>query len=281
MHSSLNRIHRTAAFVTFGALTVTVLHLNEREAATTARAEYPVINLLRFLAAAWVLVFHAQIHFGEIAALRPVSPIIGQGVLAMSLFFILSGFILSFRYSEFEDADAFKKFYIARIARLYPVYLITGALTVWTLSGQMDNYPLAAAKDGLGSIVWLLIVVVLFVTATQAWFPSLFPVWNFGGSWSLSVEAFFYTLFPMLRTRLANLSDEALLRVVIGVPLMILAVAAGMQANRTANDATSVVFYSVPIYRLPEFIMGIAGFILFAQRRRFRDSYLKFSIVLA
>lgn len=248
--------------------------------APAARAEYPVINLLRFVAAAWVLVFHAQFHFGEIDALWAVAPVIGQGVLAMSLFFILSGFILSFRYTGFPDRDAVRKFYVARIARLYPVYLFTGALTIWTLFGQMGDFRLAS-HGMVGSVLWALIVIVMFVTATQAWFPSLFPVWNFGGSWSLSVEAFFYALFPFLRVRIDGFSDRVLLLIVLGIPLLALALAAGLQVNLTEDDATSIVFYSVPIYRLPEFIFGIAGFILFVQRNRFRDIFLYFSLVLA
>lgn len=248
--------------------------------APAARAEYPLINLLRFVAAAWVLVFHAQFHFGEIDALWAVAPVIGQGVLAMSLFFILSGFILSFRYADFPDRDAIRKFYVARISRLYPVYLVTGALTIWTLWSQMGDFPLAD-RGTIGGALWVLIVVVMFVTATQAWFPSLFPVWNFGGSWSLSVEAFFYALFPLLRTRINGLSDRALMLIVLGTPLLSLMVAGGLQANLTKDGATSIVFYSVPIYRLPEFVLGIAGFVLFVQRDKFRDMFFYFSAALA
>lgn len=247
---------------------------------SVARAEYAVINLLRFVAAAWVLVFHAQLHFGEIDALWALTPVIGQGVLAMSMFFILSGFILSFRYSSFPDRDEIRKFYIARISRLYPVYLVTGALTVWTLFDQMGDFSLAN-KGTIGGVLWVLIVVAMFVTATQAWFPALFPVWNFGGSWSLSVEAFFYALFPFLRTRIDGLSDRNLLLIVFGIPLLSLALAGGLQASLTADSATSIVFYSVPIYRLPEFILGIAGFILFVQRNKFRNQFLYFSATLA
>lgn len=254
--------------------------LSGDEAAQPVRAEYPLINLLRFVAAAWVLVFHAQFHFGELTALAILSPVIQQGVLAMSLFFILSGFILSFRYSSFPDRESLKKFYIARISRLYPVYLITGALTIWTLFGQMGDYPLAM-RGTAGATLWVLIVIVLFVTATQAWFPSLFPVWNFGGSWSLSVEAFFYALFPHLRTRLGTMSDRALLLIALGIPVLALVIAAGLQANLTKDSATSIVFYSVPIYRLPEFILGIAGFILFVQRDKYRTVFLRASVALS
>lgn len=245
-----------------------------------AGGEYSLINLMRFVAAAWVLVFHANLHFGSLPALGLVTPIIEQGVLAMSLFFILSGFILSSRYAAFPDRHALVSFYIARVSRLYPVYLVMGILTVWTLSSQMGNYTLGSGGT-LKTMVWLAIVGLMFVTATQAWFPSLFPVWNFGGSWSLSVEAFFYALFPMLRTRLDGFSDKVLLGIVMGVPVLAIAMVAGLQASRTPQGDMSLIFYSVPIYRLPEFILGIAGFLLFKSRNHPITSFLAFSAVLA
>ncbi len=227
--------------------------------------EYSLINLLRFVAASWVLIFHAQLHFGNVPALSAVSPIFEQGVLAMSLFFILSGFILSSRYSAFPDRGSLVDFYTARVSRLYPVYLIMGVLTAWTLYGQMDAYSITG-DNPLKNLLWLALVGCMFVTATQAWFPSLFPVWNFGGSWSLSVEAFFYALFPMMRTRLDKFSDKTLLGIVIAVPLFSIAMVAGLQASRTNQNDMSIIFYSVPICRLPEFILGIAGFLLFKVR---------------
>jgi len=183
------------------------------------KQQYEVINLLRFVAAAWVLIFHAQIHFGKIDALYYLQPMIQQGVLAMSVFFILSGFILSYRYTRFTETGSFKRFYIARLARLYPVYLFTGLATIWTLHDRIEDFPLAN-HGTIGLAVWTLGVIVLFLFALQAWFPSLFGVWNFGGSWSLSVEAFFYTLFPALRSRISNLENSSLWLVVIFTPLL-------------------------------------------------------------
>lgn len=151
---------------------------NNGTEATMGHKEFSVINFLRFLAAAWVLIFHAQIHFGQIEHLWIMNPLIGQGVLAMSLFFILSGFILSYRYRDFSQSGTVTKFYIARIARLYPVYVFMGIVTVWTLSDRMSDFPLAE-EGGVGAAIWIALVTLMFVTATQAWFPSLFTVWNF------------------------------------------------------------------------------------------------------
>lgn len=111
---------------------------------------FPIINLLRFIAAFWVLIFHARVHFGYIPFLSSLMPIIQQGVLAMSMFFILSGFILSYRYSDFKENGSWAAFYQARIARLYPVYLFMGFLTIWTLSTDKAEFVMANHSVGGG-----------------------------------------------------------------------------------------------------------------------------------
>lgn len=227
---------------------------------------FPVINLLRFVAAFWVLIFHARIHFGDLPDLWPIMPIIEQGVLAMSLFFMLSGFILSYRYSGFTEPGSWSAFYKARVARLYPVYLFMGIVTIWTLGSTREGFLLAEWGAG-GQLIWLAIVVGLFVLALQAWFPAFFSVWNFGGSWSLSVEAFFYSMFPALREKFNSMSNGALVAVIYGTPLVLILILVGMIASLHDEKVSSIVFYSVPIYRLPEFLLGIAGYCYFLERR--------------
>lgn len=226
---------------------------------------FPVINLLRFAAAFWVLIFHARIHFGDLPNLWPIMPIIEQGVLAMSLFFMLSGFILSYRYSGFTEPGGWSSFYKARFARLYPVYLFMGIVTIWTLASTDEGFWLAERSTG-GQLIWLAIVVGLFLLALQAWFPAFFGVWNFGGSWSLSVEAFFYALFPVLREKFNSMNSLALAIFVYGTPIALLLILVGMIASLHDQNVSSIIFYSIPAYRLPEFLLGIAGYCYFIER---------------
>lgn len=244
------------------------------------KEQYEVINFLRFVAAGWILIFHAQIHFGKIGAIYYLQPIIQQGVLAMSVFFVLSGFILSYRYASFSEPGSLKKFYIARIARLYPVYLFTGFATIWTLHDRIEDFPLANFGS-IGLAMWTAGIIVLFIFAMQAWFPSLFGVWNFGGSWSLSVEAFFYMLFPALRGRISSLSSNSLWMVVICTPFLWLFIYFQLIVSLSESKPTAIIFYSVPIYRLPEFIFGIAAFVLFVERRATQRLYAVFALACA
>lgn len=69
-------------------------------------AQLPALTGLRFLAAACIVVFHANHHFGGI--------VIGAGVawaLAVTLFFMLSGFILAYNYPSLSGLAATRRFW--------------------------------------------------------------------------------------------------------------------------------------------------------------------------
>jgi peptidoglycan/LPS O-acetylase OafA/YrhL len=233
-----------------------------------SKKEFFAINGIRFIAAFWVLLFHATGQFGTLDSLRWLQPAIDQGPLAMTVFFVLSGYILSYRYTTFANTEDYQQFTAARIARLYPVYLFIGIVTLWTLPDSFQHYFLSSEFGLAGQLLFSLIVVVLFVVAIQAWFPSLFYVWNFNGSWSLSVEAFFYALFPYLRGALNRCGILGLRATVYGTPLLMLLLLAGSIASMTSPQFDTKLYYVLPIFRLPEFIFGIAGYILFVERQQ-------------
>src|SRR4051812_30572917 len=75
------------------------------------RADLPVLTSLRFPAALWVVLFH----FGYL-------PI---GWLAVTFFFILSGFILTYVYLEGDGlAKSDEAFWKARLARIAPAFYL-------------------------------------------------------------------------------------------------------------------------------------------------------------
>lgn len=232
------------------------------------KKEFFALNGLRFVAAFWVLIFHCSFHFGRLPALSSVQPIIENGTLAMTLFFMLSGFVLSYRYRGFSTTEEVRSYTAARLARLYPVYAVMGLVTLWMIPAAASNFALYANYGYVGKIIFLALLCLLFVLALQAWFPAFFPVniWNFGGSWSLSVEAFFYSLFPWLRNRLTKLAVPKLAILLAAMLLTMAVITAGMLASQIGGQDASSVFYVVPIFRFPEFVLGVVGFVLFAER---------------
>lgn len=239
---------------------------------TNPARELFAINGLRFLAATWILLFHASINFGSLRIASVMQPLLDQGVLAMTLFFMLSGFILSYRYTNLATSGAIIEYLSGRIARLYPVYLFIGLTTLWQIVEQFGYH--------FGVVPFVLLTIFLFVLCLQAWFPNLFGIWNFDGSWSLSVEAFFYSLFPKLRQSVQQLNDRSLRLITCLLPLSMALVSLGLYFSETQSPNNSIMYYVLPIFRLPEFIFGICGYTLFVERnlnRRFL-SYISISI---
>ena len=109
------------------------------------------------------------------------------GPIAVSYFFVLSGFIMAVAYYapwKNNPATHFNqwKYWLARLARIYPVYLLALLLMI-AASWRSDG------SDPL--------TVALSLSMFQAWVPGYAMTLNSPG-WSLSVELFFYLSFPLL-----------------------------------------------------------------------------------
>lgn len=131
-----------------------------------------------------MLLFHGA---SELGALSPgLSGFVGNGFVGVSLFFILSGFVLTYTYQG--SRATLGEFYGARIARIYPVYLFSLLLAA-------PIFFKGFIAGGNGERVAPLVLGKLFMI--QSWIPWMEHNWNVP-SWSLSTEAFFYLLFPVL-----------------------------------------------------------------------------------
>lgn len=144
------------------------------------------LTFTRYLAALTVVFFH----FGQNAfpaSNSLLKPIITAGPIAVSYFFVLSGFIMAVAYYaplKHDNAANFNtwKYWLARLARIYPVYLVALLLMI------------AANLRGDGSDP---LTVALSLSMLQAWIPGYAMTLNSPG-WSISVELFFYLSFPIL-----------------------------------------------------------------------------------
>lgn len=150
------------------------------------------LNGLRFFAAMAVVCFHyAGRVSGFSAAPLAVKNLVGCGPIALPFFFLLSGFVLSHAYTDRMPSEPAGRgrFWMARFARLYPVYLLAFVLFAPV---AYEKYVRLHADGGIGTAVW---GGALSLFTLQAWTPFS-QAWN-GPSWSLSVEAFFYAIFPI------------------------------------------------------------------------------------
>lgn len=144
------------------------------------------LTVLRFFAAMWVVAFHYWPDLG------PVFPnVVSKGYLGVELFFVLSGFILSHVYLQAfgERRFSYLDFLWARLARIYPVHIVTLA----GMGALIGVAVLVGVQAGENTIVWASLPAQLFLT--QAWGLAPQGGWNHP-SWSISAEWFAYLSFP-------------------------------------------------------------------------------------
>lgn len=144
---------------------------------------------LRGLAACAVgLLFHARLLYGDatnpFAGLAPIEWFQQYGWAFVDLFFVLSGFVFAHTYLtgwQLRPGMTARQFWLARIARLWPLHLVLLAFTVLLLRGEPSTTPVNVLLSAL-------MLQVLVDNPTE--------VLN-GPAWSLSVEMFAYGLFVL------------------------------------------------------------------------------------
>lgn len=201
----------------------------------------PSLTGLRAVAAGMVFGVHVAISglFAAGSAEHALSRTFGAGAVGVSFFFILSGFVLTWSARPTDTAHAFWR---RRAVKIYPVYLVALAVSV---VGLVCMQLPAGPK-----------VTVPAAFLVQSWFPS--PDVHFGAnsvSWSLSDEAFFYALFPLLLAGLARVRTERLWAAVVACTAGVLCVPLLAALLPTADHYWFV--YVFPPVRLLEFVLGI------------------------
>jgi peptidoglycan/LPS O-acetylase OafA/YrhL len=205
-------------------------------------------------------------HFGgsALASFPVLRDIRAGGFIGVSFFFVLSGFVLAYNYEGVRAAGVswVRRFAVARAARIYPVYVLSLAIMVpvdfWN-SWAQTNFGHAILHTGLG--------LALTLTMIQSWLPGHSQSIN-PPAWSLSDEAFFYLIFPMLLGFLARVRTlRTICLLAVGVFILQLA-AVLLLAPYFGADV------SFPPARLAEFFAGVVGGLIFLRYRwRFSSTW--------
>lgn len=146
------------------------------------------LELLRFLAAIWVVLFHAN---GSLEARGydvPFSEFFGFGGAGVDLFFVLSGFVIGL--TQLQAPKSLGSFIRARLIRIVPAYWVISLLTLVVvfslgLAGMQFE---AFSQLGLD---WLLSSFAFVSMASGFDFPFVYQ------GWTLEFEMLFYTLFAL------------------------------------------------------------------------------------
>lgn len=228
-------------------------------------SEISELTSIRFFAALHVLLFHNFYTAGWAASGAPdwIRSIISYGDLAVTFFFLLSGFIITYVYADEEGKvrGTKKKFYLARFSRIYPVYLFAFMLDLPRgLSYFFETFETREA------VLKICVSAVAHLTMLQSWHPRLTPVWN-SPAWSLSAEMFFYLIAPFAMRFLFKAKNNWTLMWILFLipPVLYYAIWNFTSLQINHDPALLVLWRSFPLLRSTEFLIGIFLGKLFIQ----------------
>jgi len=148
--------------------------------------EITSLTALRFFAAAMIVWCHT------LYGLKLSNEVTIFGLVqGVSLFFVLSGFVLTYVYGGgFADWKAVLRFYGARIARVWPAHAATNILFMLSLPSMVWLHARPMS--------FLAIAIMNFLMLHSLGpYPRYFNSLN-TPSWSISTEFCYYLLFPLL-----------------------------------------------------------------------------------
>lgn len=192
------------------------------------------------------------------------------GYIAITFFFVLSGFVLSYAYqSAFQSSAISKfKFYIGRLARIWPLHMLCIVL--------MLPFAIEAFNaDWLKSLIGLFANILLI----QDFIAHSADFLN-GPAWSISAEMFFYICFPFLvvlaqkQKCFFNIALVLALCVLISFAILF----SGTNDNPLAhnigfhgvNISFAGIFYVFPPVRIIDFCCGIFLYFLYVRGLKIR-----------
>ncbi|SKC10100.1 acyltransferase family protein [Dyadobacter psychrophilus] len=162
---------------------------------------FPNLNGIRCIAAMLVVFHHLEQakHALGIANIYELPIIQHAGRLGVGLFFVLSGFLITYLLLEergrFGDVDA-KKFYLRRVFRIWPIYFLIIGLSFFVFPHiELLNFPGTDEKLTVHAAERL--TLLLLVLPNFAFVLYDLPYWC-AQTWSIGVEEQFYYLWPWL-----------------------------------------------------------------------------------
>jgi peptidoglycan/LPS O-acetylase OafA/YrhL len=220
---------------------------------TTAASRLPSLTGMRFLAAAMVFVFHTAISFAfanQTVGFAYLFFVSGLGSIAVSFFFVLSGFVLTWSAREHDSAPMFWR---RRFFKIFPNHVVTfaAALVLMSIAGQAIRIPETVSN--------------LFLV--QSWVPRYNFVTSANGpAWTLACEVLFYLCFPLLFAALHRVKGNVLWVLAAATTAVIMVIPAISLAALPSTPAfpwgpaswVQIWFVNYfPVSRLFEFVLGI------------------------
>lgn len=198
-----------------------------------------------------IFFFHSDLHlkcnYGFLA------PFIHKGAIAMTCFYIMSGFslMLSNEKTEFQSSKSIISFYKKRFISIYPLYIFCGTAFV-----------IMCIAAGLQSLADNLLLLPVEIFCFQSAFDSLFAFAHNGGTWFISCLFICYLVFPIIHTVIKGLDNKTK---VIALVLLYMICSYSPFVVKQFNTAD---IYTNPFFRTLGFIIGTLVYEIIKDKNR-------------
>lgn len=176
--------------------------------------------------------------------------------IGVSVFFVLSGFLMEYRYAGKDLSCSIPenlRFSARKISKLYPLHILTMCLAV------IRELAVFLSEGTLAQNVRLLLCNIgLNTVLLQAWVRRIGICASLNGvAWFLSAMVFLYFTFPYICRWIEAKRNSTLLTVCsLGLLLQAALTVAAMKYLGRSNNTYNWFTYFFPLYRLGEFGIG-------------------------
>ncbi|OOV18761.1 acyltransferase [Flavobacterium sp. LM4] len=168
------------------------------------------LNAIRFIAALLVIVHHIE-NQKFIFNITPnlwfgCDTIRLIGSLGVVLFFVLSGFLITyllFVEKKMTDTIDVKKFYIRRVLRIWPLYFFLIIISAFVLP-EIDFFTIPGAGKEIVSRNFIFKIVLYVVFLPNLALTLLGGIPYATQAWSVGAEEQFYLIWPLLNKYIKN-----------------------------------------------------------------------------
>ncbi len=225
---------------------------------------YDQLTFTRFWALLLVFIYHGGVNF-YIGAINkfPVSPILLSAPSAVGYLYVLSGFVMSLVYFRPKEKFDILGYWTARFVRIYPLYIISFLLVAYYYA------------DYIVRIKPQKVLANIFVL--QAWWPPYSQSFNYA-SWSMTVEFFFYAIFPFFVLWAYRQSTKKLIWVSLIFWTISQVVHYVLWIGYFPEWELFIVYF--PLFHLNSFIVGVVGGIWFVREAQEKEINQRVNLVV-
>lgn len=187
------------------------------------------------------------------------------GAWGVSVFFILSGFLMVYNYYDREFSCSVRNniaFSVRKIQKLYPLHILMMlSALVFVVYSLIKDFSFRHLILYIGEII-------LNIALMQTWVPSSAVYFSLNGvAWFLSVTLFLYAVFPVLLPVIKKISGkkQALTGMIMIYCIQVVIGWLSQSVNSPIAYFDSFpkwVTYIFPVFRMGDFLIGgLAGYI--------------------